>query len=194
MKPFSVIVSDASPLISLAAANALHTLTLPGLRVIVPDMVYDEVTRDITKLGAAEFVKWYRANPGAIELAVTDVFIDFQAVQIVRPTARLRNRGEEAAIEILRDRAEADQDFAGLLLFDDSDLIGRQIVRGTPGRVKLLTTRNFLIALETAGRLQSADEIVKRAVDRGRFLRQRGYDDPDLTAELARQWSDQNGD
>ena len=42
-----LLVTDASPLITLAAGDALECLTMPGLRVIIPDMVYFEVTQDL---------------------------------------------------------------------------------------------------------------------------------------------------
>jgi hypothetical protein len=38
-----LIVTDASPLITLGAAGALDCLLLPGVPVFIPDMVYTEV-------------------------------------------------------------------------------------------------------------------------------------------------------
>jgi hypothetical protein len=45
-------VTDASPLITLAAAGALDRLPTPGLRVLIPDIVYFEVTQGLAKTGA----------------------------------------------------------------------------------------------------------------------------------------------
>ena len=42
----SLIVTDSGPLITLAVAGALDVLFLPGLPVIVPDMVRHEVIAD----------------------------------------------------------------------------------------------------------------------------------------------------
>jgi hypothetical protein len=39
-------------LITLAAGDALDCLTLPGVPVIIPDMVYLEVMQDAARLGA----------------------------------------------------------------------------------------------------------------------------------------------
>ena len=48
---FGLLVTDASPLITLAAADALSCLTRLGLPIIIPDMVYVEVTQDVARLG-----------------------------------------------------------------------------------------------------------------------------------------------
>jgi len=55
-KRLGLIVTDASPLITLGAAQALSCLIMPNVPVFVPDMVYAEVARDMTKLGAKEVV------------------------------------------------------------------------------------------------------------------------------------------
>ena len=44
-KPFSLIVTDTSPLFTLGLADALDTLLRPGLAVSIPDAVYVEATR-----------------------------------------------------------------------------------------------------------------------------------------------------
>jgi hypothetical protein len=44
-KPFSLIVTDTSPLFTLVLADALDVLLRPGLPVRIPDAVYIETTR-----------------------------------------------------------------------------------------------------------------------------------------------------
>ena len=58
-----LLVTDASPLITLAAAKALECLTMPGLRVLIPDMVYYDLTQDLAKTGAEDIVRWVRRHP-----------------------------------------------------------------------------------------------------------------------------------
>lgn len=60
-----LLVTDASPLITLAAADALECLTMPGLRVLIPDMVYFEVTRDLARTGAEDIVAVGEAASGS---------------------------------------------------------------------------------------------------------------------------------
>jgi ATP:corrinoid adenosyltransferase len=86
-----LLVTDASPLITLAAAEALECLTMPGLRVVIPDMVYFEVTQDLAKTGAEDIVQWARRHQGQVEIVVTSVFAEFQVVRAADP--RTRSKG-----------------------------------------------------------------------------------------------------
>ena len=51
-----IIVTDAPPLITLAAAQSLDYLLYPQLPVIIPDAVFFEATRAADKLGAQEIL------------------------------------------------------------------------------------------------------------------------------------------
>jgi hypothetical protein len=80
-----LIVTDASPLITLGAARALSCLTMAGVPVFIPDMVYAEVTQDMARLGAEEVVEWVRAHLGQVQIVPTRVFADYQALQSINP-------------------------------------------------------------------------------------------------------------
>lgn len=105
-----LIVTDASPLITLAAGDALECLTMPGVTVIIPDMVYAEVTEDLARLGADDVVQWARRHHGQVEFAPTSVFAEFQALRAVNPRTRSRGRGEQAALEVLNAAVADDAD------------------------------------------------------------------------------------
>ncbi len=60
MSSFGLIVTDTSPLITLALADALDVLLRPGLPVSIPDAVYVEATR--VRLPASEAI---RVRPAA---------------------------------------------------------------------------------------------------------------------------------
>ncbi|MGH7077602.1 MAG: hypothetical protein ACREFU_05840 [Acetobacteraceae bacterium] len=87
-----LIVTDASPLITLAAAEALECLTMPGLPVVIPDMVYFEVTQNFARLGVAEIVEWARKHHGQVEIVPTTVFAEYQALRATNPRTRSRAR------------------------------------------------------------------------------------------------------
>jgi hypothetical protein len=76
-----LLVTDASPLITLAAGEALECLTMPGLRVLIPDMVCYEVTQDLAKTGADDVVQWARRHRGQVEIVATSVFAEFQVLR-----------------------------------------------------------------------------------------------------------------
>lgn len=163
-----LIVTDVSPLITLAAGDALDCLTLPGVPVVIPDMVYLDVTRDAARLGATEVVLWARRHRGQVEIAPTEVFAEFQALQTVSPRARFRGRGEQAALEVLNSAVADDPNLEAVLIYEDNDLRKRRFVRGLPPGVMALSTGDLLYELEAAGRIQSAAHILDVAAGTGR--------------------------
>jgi hypothetical protein len=148
-----IIVTDAPPLITLAAAKSLDYLLYPVLPVIIPDAVFFEATNAAGKLGAQEILDWYRQHTDAVRAEPTEVFASAQLV--ARRAGRgARDLGERAALEVIRTYPLAEQERA-LLLSDDRD-VGR-VVAIDPDRLILLTTWDYLRQLEEAQRIQSAD-------------------------------------
>lgn len=163
-----LIVTDASPLITLAAGDALECLTMPGVPVIIPDMVYFEVTQNYAKLGADDIVQWARKHHGQVEILPTTVFAEFQGLRAANPRTRSKGRGEQAALEVLNAAIAEDANLEAVLFFEDSDVKKRRFVRGLPERVMALSTGDLLHELEAAGRIQSADHILDVAAGKER--------------------------
>src|SRR5260370_10888734 len=69
-----ISVTDARPLITLAAAQGLDYLLYPALPVIIPDAVYYEATGSAGKLGAQRIIDWYRANEEVVRIEPADAF------------------------------------------------------------------------------------------------------------------------
>ncbi len=167
-KRLGLIVTDASPLITLGAAQALSCLIMPNVPVFVPDMVYAEVARDMTKLGAKEVVDWIREHLGQVEIIPTEIYAEYEALQAINPNIRSKGRGEQAALEVLAYEVASDPDLQAVLLFEDSDIRSREFVRVLPERVTALSTGDLLRELQAAGRIQSSDQILDEAAARGR--------------------------
>jgi hypothetical protein len=181
--PFSLIVTDTSPLITLALANSLDALARPGLPVSIPDAVYIEATRIRTAAGAGQIVEWMNAHLDQVRIVPTEVGIDQQRrLEEGRPT---RAMGEQAALEVL-DRFLAGSPAAqALLLFEDTDVAKRQAI--IDARVGLITTGDYLRELEAAGLIQSSDRILDLAAERGRNVdRQRNSAEDAATRERLR--------
>ena len=119
-----IIVTDAPPLIILAAAKSLDYLLYPTLPVIIPDAVFFEATNAAGKLGAQEILDWYRDHLDAVRVEPTEAFAIAQLA--ARAGRRQRDLGERASLEIIRNYPFAQNERA-LLLSDDRD-IGRVIV------------------------------------------------------------------
>ena len=98
----SLIVTDSGPLITLAVAGSLDVLFLTKLPVIVPDMVRHEVIQDLSKPGATLVAEWIRQNdPHRLTVSPTEVFEEFMVLKSINPATKTKNRGEQAAAEVL---------------------------------------------------------------------------------------------
>ena len=162
---FSLIVTDSGPLITLAIAGSLDVLFLPNLPVIVPDMVRHEVIQDLSKPGAALVAEWIRLNdPLRLTVGPTEVFEEFMLLKSVNPATKTKNRGEQAAAEILGRQLEG-QDFGAVLLFEDSAVRKANFLTRLPDCVVVASTSEFLFGLESRGLLQDAQSILDQAVN-----------------------------
>lgn len=168
---YELIVTDASPLITLAAADALDLLVIPKMSVIIPDMVYYEVTRDLAKLGANSLISWAKQNHGLVRIEPTQVFAEYQTLLRIDPATPSRGRGERSAAEVLEDAIANDPDLVAFLLYEDSDINRRRFVDLLPERVLPIATGVYLHELEVAGKIQSADHVLDEAKAKGRDVR-----------------------
>ena len=162
---FSLIVTDSGPLITLAITGSLDVLFLPNLPVIVPDMVRYEVIQDLSKPGAALVAEWIRLNdPLRLTVGSTEVFEEFMLLKSMNPATKTKNRGEQAAAEVLGRQLES-QDFGAVLLFEDSAVRKTNFLTRLPDCVVVASTSEFLFGLESRGLLQDAQSILDQAVN-----------------------------
>jgi hypothetical protein len=175
LPPFSLIVTDTSPLFTLVLAGALDVLLRPRLAVSIPDAVYTEATRVRGAPGAEQIVEWINAHLDLVRIVPTDIGIDQQ--RRLEEGRSIRGLGEQAAIEALERFLRTDPAAEALLLFEDTDVEKRRAV--VDQRVSLISIGDFLRELEGAGLIQSTDFILDQAAAQGRNVtRQRqAYDD-----------------
>lgn len=166
-----LFVIDTSPLITLAAAQALEYLLYPGLPVILPDAVFYEATVSADKLGAQEIVAWQRDSATQVMIAPTRLF----AAYLERTSAGVRYRepdlGERAALELLRDTPLLGPSEKGLFLIEDGQLMTQHFLTVDKERVIPITTHDLLALLEEQHRIQSAESVLARAREAGRTIR-----------------------
>ena len=180
---FSLIVTDTSPLITLALADSLGALLRPGLPVSIPDAVYIEATRIRAAPGAERILDWINAHLDQVRIVPTEIGIDQQ--RRLEEGRSIRAMGELAALEVLDRSLRGDALSEALLLFEDSDLSKRRAV--VDDRVSLISTGDFLRELERAGLIQSADRILDEAAGQGSNIdRQRRATGEDVTRERLR--------
>lgn len=183
-KPFSLIVTDTSPLFTLVLADALDVLLRPGLPVSIPDAVYIEATRVHGAPGAEQIVEWINAHLIEVRIVPTDIGIDQQ--RRLEEGRSIRGLGEQAAIETLERFLRSDPTAEALLLFEDTDVRKRHAI--VEQRVSLISTGDFLRELEAARLIQSTDRILDQAAAQGRNVeRQRQAIEDSTTRERLRE-------
>ena len=94
----AVVVPDVSPLVHLAAVDALSLLQEFG-RVIVMDMVAFEASADLEKPWASEVAAWLRRDAGGlppVAIVATEIGEAYRLARQADPRFRLRNAGESA--------------------------------------------------------------------------------------------------
>ena len=187
-RKLGLLVTDASPLITLAAADALECLTMPNLRVVIPDMIYFEATRDLAKTGALEIVEWMKRHREQVTIATTTVFAEYLILTTTNPQARSKGRGEQAAAEILNEELDKDNQLTALLLYEDNDVRNARYRDRLPDHVTAISTGDLLRELEAAGRIQSSDQILDAAAAKNRnaTAQRRPHADEAQRADLRR--------
>jgi hypothetical protein len=164
-----VLLPDAGPLITLAYADALELLFKPGWRVGVVDMVVHEVTRNQTPT-SEKLAKWIQLS--AITVFQTQTFARYRTELGLTstPAQRKSNLGELAIQETVNQFALQQPPQSAVLLFED-----HRIARSSfflPTDCLKISTRAFLTFLEQTGRIESAIQIERRAVQAGRAFSQ----------------------
>jgi len=170
-----LIVMDAGPLITLAVAETLDYLLYPGVPVYLPDAVLYEATRDSAALGAPQILDWAQRNSEQVRTISTEVFFNYVESRAVNPARREKDLGERAAIEAIHDGMHLLPDERAVLITEDDRVLRRVLVLEAEltARMIPITTRDFLAGMESGHRINSADEVYRRAEDGGRVASRR---------------------
>jgi len=170
-----LIVMDTGPLITLAVADCLDYLLYPGVPVYVPDAVLYEATRDGAALGAPEILEWVQMHTEQVHTLSTEAFFNYVQNRETNPGRREKDLGERAAIEAIHDAIHLAPDERAVLLTEDDRVLRRVLVieAELTARMIPITTRDFLEGMEDARRINSAEEVYRRAEDAGRLASKR---------------------
>lgn len=164
-----ILVMDTGPLITLAVAEALDYLFFPGFPVVIPDAVFFEATRKSHALGAGGITEWSQTHADKVSIVPTSVFVS-EIGSLERGDVRVQDLGERSALEVIRYTPfTSEHEVAILLTEDDAVIAGRFIPANQRHRIVVVTTHDFLEGLERAQKINSVDEIYRRANDGGRL-------------------------
>ena len=159
------LLPDAGPLITLAYADALDVLMLPGWQVRVVDMVQHEVTRNQTPT-SKKLAKWLKRK--SVQIISTQTF--HIHAQVLGQPGRKANLGELAIQEAINQMALAQPPQRAVLLFEDHRIASANFY--LPDDSLKVSTRAFLAFLQDKGWIDSATDIERRAILAGRQFSQ----------------------
>jgi len=125
-------------------------------------------------LGAQSIAEWVQHHSQLVFPLVTQAFADYLAALEAGLSAP-RDLGERAAVEAIRHALVlAPQERALFITEDDRLLTGTYVVlEADQDRMISITTRDFLEGLEEAQRINSVEDVYRRAEDAGRFASRR---------------------
>lgn len=162
-----VLLADAGPLITLAYADALDVLLLPGWTVQMVDMVLHEVTRNQTPTSQKISI-WVAQHQ--LQIRETTILRHYTQALASGGTPRKANFGELAVQEVMTDFALLTAPPTGVFLFEDHMVARASFL--LPKHCHKISTRAFLQFLEQQGLLTSAADIERKAVQAGRSFSQ----------------------
>ncbi len=165
-----LLLADAGPLITLAYANALDLLFKPGWQVHIVDMVLHEVTRNLTPT-SQKIDAWVQSH-GLLQVP-TQTFQRYQRLAASRASGvavRKANLGELAIQEVMNDFALIDASPTAVFLFEDHRIARASFM--LPESCRKVSTRAFLIFLQSKGWITSVADIERKAIAGGRNFSQ----------------------
>lgn len=158
-----ILVTDTSPLITLAYGLHLEALRLPKIRIVVPDAVIEEATRKDYGFSGAAIYDFSIKNRDIFTIQMTTTGMQRRA--LLAMNASVKGLGEKSVMEVLDSYTAADPTRKVLLLYEDKDVTSKKFI--IPKNVSPITTGDFLRTLESKGLIQSAEETLADAEIRG---------------------------
>ena len=185
-----LVIPDSGPLISLGRIERLDLLDRFNCPIVITDMVADEVLRGMPGApDAAVFSAWFRHGGNRIQTVETSIGLLWQALspdqQALRK--RIRDAGETSIWQFsntLRDSLGA-TDY-GVLLFEENKVKAMDF----GPRLAKITTWSFLVGLERAGVIPSAESLHQGMVSAGRNIRKDPFEQQADNAETGASWTD----
>jgi len=182
-----LVVPDAGPLISLAKADCLDLLLLPGVPVWIVDQVRFEASGSDRFPDAIRIDRFIRSHDARIMEFTTAVGLA-AAQRRAQGEVRQPGQGEAAIAEFLQrlDEVTGDPDAPVLMLFEDSDI--RRSRFFLPDNVHLPSTLAFLRGLERKCLIPSAEQVWSLIAAAGRTPSLADVDLPGATLGNVTSW------
>lgn len=160
--PVKIIIPDAGPINTLAAADLLNLLLAPpNTEIVVIRSVLNEI---ITR--APEFARFIEVNKNRVQIVNTSVCND-DAAKIARGETIGKGRGDLAIADFLMHFIdEAVGNSPALVIFEDKKLGRLRAIEQFAENAHFITTAAYLRKLEQEGVISSFSETWQCVVDK----------------------------
>ncbi len=181
----TLVIPDASPLLTLARIDRLDLLELFAVPIHIVDQVHYEITKTENDPNGRVAAVLRRMH-NQIVIVETNVGVGFQTRRARDPETPSRNLGEIAVEEYATRLARSTgPGFVPLILFEDPDVLELRIAKLK--NVHLLNTTAWLTTLYEAGALPEGRELIQQ-INTGRKTPLDGFERPARTKKLRSQW------
>ncbi|WP_297505747.1 hypothetical protein [Ferrovum sp.] len=156
-----IVIPDAGPINTLAAAGLLHFFLAPkNVTMVVIHSVFREI------VSRAPELQWFlSANLDRIQIVRTSVCVDDEA-KILRGEPVGKGRGDLAIADFLLNHLDDSVGNApALIIFEDKKLIRLHDVGDVSENAHFITTPAYLRKLEAEGIIDSFDRVWRQVVD-----------------------------
>lgn len=181
----SVIIPDASPVLTLSRIGRLDLLERFKAPIHIVDQVHYEITKPANDRDGkiADFI---RRHGNMINIVATTVGDGFQARLARDPNTSSKDLGELAVEEYARYlRRSTGPSFVPLVLFEDPDVL--ELTIANMKDVHLLNTTALLRTLYEEELVPEGNELIER-INRARKSPLREFEKPARTKRIRSQW------
>ncbi len=190
MTPVDLIIPDAGPLISLAHAGRLDLIDVFNRPVAVLDVVRLECLKKPDSPDHEIISAWFRANANAVRIIETPLRSVYEQALAdeTRGLSRNATRGlGDAAFAWLLPNLDtvAARGTVPLVLTEDRNL---SIALNGQHVAHILSTRAWLVGLQNAGVIESANDVIAQIGRHGRMLSSLSFDSPATSAGIETDW------
>jgi predicted nucleic acid-binding protein len=163
-----ILVPDTSPLIHLSQAGALNLLHEIGGTVIIVDMVYFELTRDLDKPEARALQAWVlegqkEGSNTPVRLEKTETGRIFELARQTDSHVRMKDGGETAIVQWLAETVDA-TNYQTIVIYENGKVPSMIANRNMDIDIDVLTTRAFLELAEQRNLVKSAQDVWAKIV------------------------------
>jgi hypothetical protein len=155
MTTCNIIVADTGPLKTLAYADSLNLLLIPGIPVYVTDMVIEELKNGSEFTGNAKALMFINAH---LNKEILEIKTDVPRTAAVMRSVNV-DPGDESIRRVIKayyESPEGEDEYALLVSEDRAFMLSAD----KSGSTYLMTTRPFLLELEKRGHIDDAEQLM----------------------------------